>query len=196
MCIRDRETGQTLELIDITNVSQDELSNAQTKVAKNHGMPLPGLKKLTDTDITNVTSKSFGIVVLNEDGEEKVNNLIVVDDKIPCEITREFSTHADDQSGVNLRCIESLERLGGNCTYDINPTQEIGSTELVFERSLPKESPISITFSLAADGLLSVYGKDLTTQREITAEFKTESILSREELADKKAHNLAIAISS
>lgn len=190
------ETGQTLELVDITNVSQDELSNAQTKVAKNHGMPLPGLKKLTDTDITNVTSKSFGIVVLNEDGEEKVNNLIVVDDKIPCEITREYSTHADDQSGVNLRCFESLERLGGERTYDIDPDQEIGSTELVFERSLPNGSPISVTFSLGADGLLSVYGKDLTTQREITAEFKTESILSKEELVNKKAHNLAIKISS
>jgi molecular chaperone DnaK (HSP70) len=54
---------------------------------------------------------------------------------------------------------------------------------------LPKGSLVEITFSLAPDGLLSIHGKDLSTHGEIDAEFKTENILSREKLEEKKEHN-------
>lgn len=190
------ETGQDVENIDLETVETSELANAQDRVAKEQSMALPGLKKLTETHITNVTSKSFGIVVLNNAGEERVNNLIVIDDAVPKEITREFSTYEENQDGVTLRCIENTERNGPEDSIDLDPTQEIGRAELLFSRALPKGSPIEITFALAPDGLLSVHGKDLTTFGEISAEFKTESVLSSEELEAKKAHNMAITVSS
>jgi molecular chaperone DnaK len=94
--------------------------------------------------------------------------------------------------------MENIERKGPDDAPlpQVDETQEIGHAELSFSRPLPKGSPVEITFSLAADGLLSIHGKDLTTYGEIDAEFKTESILSREELEEKKKHNLAINVSS
>ena len=174
------------------------MESAQEKVAQTHGMPLPGLKKLTETKITNVTSKSFGIVVVvNENGDEGVQNLIMIDDAVPTNITQTFPTFADDQEGVDLRCMENTERRGVNDPpLPLDPLQEIGNAELRFYRPLPKDSPIEITFSLAPDGLLSIYGRDLTTDCEINAEFKTKSILSREELEQKKQHNMSITVSS
>lgn len=192
------ETGQDIKEIELEAVSKSNLENAQEKVAQTHGMPLPGLKKLTETKITNVTSKSFGIVVVvNENGDEGVQNLIMIDDAVPTNITQTFPTFADDQEGVDLRCMENTERRGVNDPpLPLDPLQEIGNAELRFSRPLPKDSPIEITFSLAPDGLLSIYGRDLTTDCEINAEFKTESILSREELEQKKQHNMSITVSS
>jgi len=191
-----KETGQDVDQVDIESVDKAHLHNAQEKVAQDHGMALPGLKKLTETRITNVTSKSFGIVVVNDDGEERVNNLIVIDDAVPKNISQEFCTFEASQEGVNLRCIENTERVGPEGTIDLDPLQEIGNAELRFDRALPKGSPIEITFSLAPDGLLSIHGKDLTTNGEISAEFNTGAILSREELETKKEHNMAITVSS
>jgi len=193
------ETGQVAETLNLDSVNEMVFKEAQEKVALKHGLALPGLKKLTETRITNVTSKSFGIVVvINENGDEGVQNLIMIDDTVPNNITRPFFTFADNQGGVTLRCMENTERKGPDVPPipQVEPTQEIGNAELRFSRSLPKGSPIEVTFSLAPDGLLSVYGKDLTTHGEIDAEFKTESILSREELEEKKEHNLAINVSS
>ena len=190
------DTGQDPEQIDLETVDETDLGNAQEKVAKVQGMALPGLKKLTETRITNVTSKSFGIVVVNDAGEERVTNLIVMDDAVPKDITREFSTFEDNQEGVDVRCIENREREGPDDTIDLDPSQEIGNAELRFSRTLPKGSPVEITFSLAPDGLLSIHGEDLTTHGKISANFKTESILSREEMVEKREHNMAITVSS
>ncbi len=190
------ETGQDVNQVDIDSVDKAHLDNAQEKVALDRGMAPSGVKKLTETRITNVTSKSFGIVVVNDEEEERVNNLIVIDDNVPKNISREFCTFEANQEGVNLRCIENTERIGPEGTIDLDPLQEIGNAELRFDRALPKGSPIEITFYLAPDGLLSIHGKDLTTNGEISAEFNTGAILSREELEEKKKHNMAISISS
>jgi len=190
------ETGQIAESLNLDSVDDVVFKEAQEKVATEHGLALPGLQKITKTKITNVTSKSFGIVVVtNEQGDEGVQNLIMIDDSVPKKITQTFPTFADDQEGVDLRCIENTERKGfDDPPIALDLIQEIGHAELRFSRSLPKGSPVEITFSLAPDGLLSIHGRDLTTHGEIETEFKTESILSREELEDKKEHNLAIKI--
>ncbi len=192
------ETGQEVQAVDLDSVEKSELENAQEKVAQAHGMALPGLKKMAEKTVTNVTSKSFGIVVMtNEEGEEGVQNLIMVDDTVPTNITRPFHTFADHQEGVMLRCMENTERSGGDDPpLPLDPLQEIGMAELTFARPLPKGSPIEVTFALAPDGLLSLYGKDLTTFGEITAEFQTESILSQEEMEEKKQRNRSITVSS
>ncbi len=192
------ETGEHAENIDLKAVDEANLKKAQEKVAMESGIALPGLKKLTETKITNVTSKSFGIVVvINEDGDKGVKNLIMIDDEVPTSVTRTFPTFLDGQEGVDLRCMENTERKGvDDPPLPLDPTQEIGKAELSFAKPLPKGSEVEITFSLAPDGLLSIHGKDLTTHGEISTEFKTESILTNDEMEEKKQHNRAISISS
>ncbi len=189
------ETGQSVDDIDISDTDDEILEEAQKTVAENEGISLPGLKRLTDTSIINVTSKSFGIVVLDSNEEEKVNNLIIVDDQVPATISKTFPTAYEGQDGAELKCVESIERIGTDELFDLDETQIIGKAELEFDRALPVGSPVEITFSLAPDGLLSVHAKDLTTDREINAQFETESILSHEEVEEKKEHQKALRIS-
>jgi molecular chaperone DnaK (HSP70) len=127
---------------------------------------------------------------------ERISNLIMVDEPVPCVITRSFGTYKDGQTGVALRCMENVERVGPEVMLELNDSSiELGSTELTFERPLPKDSKIEITFSLAPDGQLKLHGKDLTTSREIDAEFKTSAVYGRAEVEEMKSRNLKMSVS-
>lgn len=191
------QTGQTAADIDVSEVSENIRTNAEQKVAQKHGLALPGLRKLARQTIQNVTSKSFGIVVMDSTtDDERVNNLVVLDDAVPISISKQFSTYEDNQEGVQIRCMENTERVGAvDGTLLLDTSTEVGVAELRFTHPLPKGSPLEITFSLGEDGLLRVHGKDLTTHREIQAEFKTTAVLAVEEVARKKSRNMSISVS-
>jgi molecular chaperone DnaK (HSP70) len=202
-CQLDREYEKTIRALigdttgeaDLDQVDQAVIKKAQEQVAVQYNMALPGLKKILDTKITNVTSKSFGIVVVDsDDGVEKVNNLIVVDDKVPAKITKTFATHSEGQDGVSLRCVENLDRTGSEGMIDLDEELVIGTGEFSFGKPLPKGSPVEISFRLAEDGLLSIFARDLTTGKEFTANFETEAIRSAEEHQAAKSRNLAMKV--
>jgi molecular chaperone DnaK len=185
------QTGQKADQVDLAAVDTSVIEKAQSEVAQAHGLSLPGLKAMVDRTITNVTSKSFGVVVMNAQRREIVANLIEIDDAVPKTISNTFGTFEDGQIQVDLRCMENKLPQGevelGDCT-------ELGQTVLPFGKALPKDSPIEVTFELGPDGLLKVHGRDLTTGREIDAKFQTQSIMSREEEDAAKSRNLALRV--
>ena len=61
-------------------------------------------------------------------------------------------------------------------------------------RAMPKGTPLEVSFRLGPDGLLSLHGTEQTTGREIKADFKTESIMSREEVEEAKSRNLSLRV--
>jgi len=191
------ETGGEASQVDVEDVAEDVRAKAEQAVAQKHGLPLPGLRSLTKKKIRNVTSKSFGIVVIDpEADDERVNNLIVVDEAVPRSVSKQFGTYEENQEGVMLCCMENTERVGaGDRPITLETSAEVGRAELRFTRALPKGSPIEISFSLAEDGLLMVHGKDLTTDQEIEAKFTTSAILTTEEVEAKKSRNMAIVVS-
>jgi molecular chaperone DnaK (HSP70) len=167
-------------------------------VAASHGLTLPGLKRLVDTDVINVSSKSFGLKVIDQSsGREGVTNLVFVDDPVPKAITRDFSTHVEGQTEVKLEVFENHDR---NTDADalLDPEAEctlLGEAQLSFLQALPQGSPIEVTFELTPDGLLKLHGKDLTTHQEIQADFKTESLMPAEDMASAKSHALGLQVS-
>ena len=189
----EEKTGQSNS--DIHTLGGAVVEEAQKEVAEAHGLALPGMKNIIKKKITNVTSKGFGIVVHDRSqNKEVVANLIYADDKVPTEIMQKFGTHEDGQIQADLRCMENLEREPGTCV-EVGTCRELGQAVLGFEKPLPVDSPVEITFSLGDDGLLSVKGLDLTTNREVIAEFKTDSIMTREQETAAKSRNLAMAVS-
>lgn len=187
------QSGQSIEEVDIDSLSQSQIEDAHSQVALDEGLSLPGLQKMVNPKITNVTSKSFGIVVFDDDETELVTNLIIVDDEVPKKVTKQFSTFSDNQEGVVLRCFESIDR--NEQMYQFAQEQQIGEAELVFKYALPKGSPIEVTFALTEDGLLNLHAKDLATETEIHADFNTASLLSSEELDMRKTHHMEFTIS-
>ncbi|HEY0014854.1 MAG TPA: Hsp70 family protein [Longimicrobium sp.] len=186
-------TGQEAEAVDLQSVDAGVLAAAQKEVASVHGLSLPGLQKLVDKKMVDVTSKSFGIVVIDEYDQEVVANLIQRDHRVPTESTQKFGTHAEGQVQVDLRCMENSFR--DESTVAPADCKEIGVAVLEFGRAMPKGSPIEVTFALGPDGLLRLRGVDLSTGRDIKAEFRTESIMSHEEVEQARSRNLALAVS-
>jgi molecular chaperone DnaK (HSP70) len=180
----------------LNNIQIETLKKAQKEVIQEKGLiGLSGAKKIIETTIKNVTAKSFGIEVIDSNENEKIVNLITVDDEIPTVTTQVFPTAYDSQSSVNLICYENTERVENNYLLDLESSTKVGSAILEFEYPLPIGSEIEITFSLSEDGLLKVYGRDLTTNRDIEAEFQTESILSNKALSQAKEQRKSITVS-
>lgn len=189
-----QQTGQDAADVDLLTIGGKVVEEAQERVAQDHGLTLPAVQKMAKTKIVNVTSKSFGIVVIDpQRGQEVVSNLILVDSPVPIEKTQQFGTHEDNQQSAELRCMENQASNG--VPVDLAECREVGKAELHFRKELPARSPVEITFKLSADGLLYVRGRDLTTNAEIDAKFATESIMQKEELEESKSRNLAMVVS-
>ncbi len=199
MCNLDREIklevqdilGEKVENID--DVPEDELNRAREKVAEKRGMSLPDLNDLANKKVINVTSRSFGVVVIDSnDKHEKVSNLIFVDDSLPADVTQTFSVYRDGQEGVTIRCIENTLREEN---IELNPEEEIGQAELRFTKPLPAGSEVEISFHLSDDGLLKVHARDMTTNSEIDSQFNTLCIMKDEEMEEAKSQMLTQTIS-
>jgi molecular chaperone DnaK (HSP70) len=194
------ETGESTKDLTNEDIPIYKRKQAEKYVAQIHGLALPGLQKLINKKIRNVTSKSFGIVVtdLNDPNEiERVQNLIVIDDEVPTTISHPFFTTKENQTSVLLRCVENIQRIGPYDGFtELSDSIEVGRTNLEFGKVMPKHSPIEVTFKLAEDGLLSLHGLDLTdNNNEINAIFETAAILSQQEIEASKAITLAKKVS-
>lgn len=186
------QTGQQQDEVKIDEVAPAVLDQAQREVARAHGLSLPGLKALHEKTIVNVSSKSFGIVVMNHQNREVVVNLIEKDEAVPTSRTQQFGTHQEGQVQADLRCRES--QLRGQEELEVSETQEIGDAVLPFAHPLPKGAPIEVTFTLGPDGLLTLKARDLSSQGSVDAEWRTGAILSKEEEAEARSRNIALKV--
>jgi len=182
-----------LESLQAQGVSEDDAPSPKTieEVARELGVPGPVVEDMQRTKVRNVTSRSFGVQVVDAvTDEDRLCNLIQVDATVPCSYTQVFGTHKDNQGGATLVCMENRERTGPDDAIPIQPEWvETGRAQLTFERPLPKGSPVEITYELLEDGLLKLHARDLTTNREIRAEFQTRAIMTADELAEAtRAH--------
>jgi molecular chaperone DnaK (HSP70) len=190
--------GGSADAIDLDAVASDVKEAAQREVATAHGLALPGLKEIVDRSIVNVSSKSFGLVVINDEvtRKEVVANLVVADDQVPRDVTDQFHTLDEGQSGIDLRVMENQIRTHPGETIELsvcNP-EPLGSVVLSFARELPKGSPVEVTFRLAPDGTLTLHARDLTTGGEVNADFETGATMSTKELAETRSRALAMTV--
>ncbi|CAM2065135.1 Hsp70 family protein [Sulfidibacter corallicola] len=188
------ETGQATEQVDLA-LGGSTVERAKEEVAMEHGLTLPGLQKIVDKVISNVTSKSFGVRVYDPvRGCQAVANLIHVNDRVPTTASQQFGTQNDGQTQADLVCMENLQdESKGTVSEDL--CREVGQAVLDFRKPMKRGAPVEITFDLSADGLLSMKGKDLTGGLEVQAEWLTAAIMNEEELSQAKSRNLAMAVS-
>jgi molecular chaperone DnaK len=86
--------------------------------------------------------------------------LIAANSPVPCDRTRVFSTGSDNQTQVFIRVAQGEGRKFSDNTY-------LGELELSGLAPQPRGEPqIEVTFSLDADGILSVRAKDRISGRE------------------------------
>jgi molecular chaperone DnaK len=192
------QVGGSAETIDMATVSNEVKEAAQREVASAHGLALPGLKQIVERSITNISSKSFGLLTVEDDAarREYVTNLVVADDPVPRDISQPFHTLDEGQVDIELRVMENQIRTAAGGRVELSDCQPdpLGTALLKFARPLPKHSPVEVTFRLAPDGCLTVHARDLTTGGEVDAAFETGSTMSSEQLNKTRSRALATTV--
>ncbi len=142
----------------------------------------------TKTIIKNITSKSFGIELVRDngtaEGESYIENLIFANDILPRDETLGCATFMDLQKNVLLKVYESdiTEK-----EYAVNDDFYLGEVLLELDRPMPKGSPIDINFKFDVEGILHVTGTDCTTGKNKSMELKSDSVMTEEQIQEQKA---------
>lgn len=136
----------------------------------------------SDIVLLDVTSLSLGIVTMND----VVSVIIPNNTTIPVERSQVYSTASDNQPAVWIEVTQGERKFGKD-------NKHIGSFELDGIPPAPKGVPqIEVTFSISADGIISVSAKDKGTGKEQSIKIEGSTKLSDEEIqrmrADAEAH--------
>lgn len=185
--------GVPSETVNLDQVDQKVIDAIEQELATDYGLQLPAVKKSLDTKITNVTSRSFGLVAWNpQNGREEVSNMILRNDPLPASVTKTFGTRDDNQNTVELTIVDNLSN---DRAYEVADSRKIGKTELLLPLGLPASSPIEITFNLDDQGRLHMRARELKEGREVEIELQTESVTSEEEIQAATERSKSLVVS-
>lgn len=177
---------------DEKEATAQEIEQAQREVADELGFALPSVKQYEELIITNVTSRSFGVVALDASRKEVVFNLIRLNDTVPAETTQRFGTLTDNQQNAEIRIMENII---SNESASLSDSEEIGNAMLSLPAGLRAGSPIEITFHLDEQGRLHGTARELSANRTIEVEIETLRIISQEQLEEAKSRSMQLVVS-
>ena len=192
----DNEIEQTIkeeeEKGNTPTLSPEAKKDIIEQASEKFGIGSDQAENLSETIITNVTSKSFGIIANVNNDEQKVVNLVMKNDTLPCEVTQEFGTIEANQENVLLQVMENEV---SDETLEIENAVSIGNAVLELPAGLPKGSPIRVTFVLNLDGRLDITGLEVTDNRIVKASIETTSVITKEEVEIAKKRSTAMKVS-
>jgi molecular chaperone DnaK (HSP70) len=141
--------------------------------------------------ITDVTSKSFGIIAHNPQDEEIVFNLILRNTSVPERIKKTFYTAVPNQETVLIRIMESET---SDKEIDPDYAVEIGTAILDLPAGLPADLPIEISFELNQEGRLNIQAIESSGNRSVKVKIETKAVIRGQELetAKVRCQNLVI----
>ncbi len=137
-------------------------------------------KRLNAVRTSDVNSHSLGIKISDpSDRSRKINHIMIPrNTPVPHSVKQRFGTNTDGQSRVHVEILE------GDA---IDPTAcELIGDFRVFNlpSSLPKGSPIEITYAYDSSGRISATAKELTGDNEATAEIVRDSGMNDKEIVN------------
>ena len=153
---------------DLTVATQEDLHHAAKEVADEYQLPIVSVTG-SMRRARNVTSKTFGIMVLDGYDDHNrpllsVSNLIYRNTPIPTECTEQYATIADKQQIVVVELVENScdapENGAPESFVDIDQTVSLWNGELPVRPDLPIYSPIDVTFKIDVNGRLFIVAYD------------------------------------
>lgn len=186
------KTGKDIEIEDLESDGdlEDILGEVEQIVADETGHTLDDVKR-SRVKISNVASKSFGVVAHNMDDEEIVYNLILKNSTVPIVTTKAFGTAVDDQEQVAVQIMEN-----GSSDISAKPgnSVEIGQALLDLPAGLKKDTPIDITFRLNEEGRLQITAMELTESKTVNVSIDTRSVIQGEDFEKAKVRSRSIVV--
>ena len=186
-----QKQGVSEKDVDTSKVDTDTLNDAQAEVAEMYGLPSKVVSTATTAKIVNVTSRSFGVIILDQSKKKVVSNLIFKNDSVPAEATRNFGTSEDNQENV---LIEIVDNFSSDQIYEVEGSHKLGEAILSIPPNLPAGSAIQITYKINEQGLLHMYAKELKEERDVQITIEIQDGISQKELEEAKERSKDLAI--
>jgi len=163
------------------DLTPNEKEQVIYELATSTGHREEDIKTAITTSLKKVATKSYGIRAL-KNGQEVVRNLIVKQTPVPCEGSQTFGTAGPNADEIDL-VVFTNDESEGDTSQDM--CLELGQAVFALDGNLPAKAPIEITFKLDAEGSLTLVGLDKTHGKTIEAQFKSDGVMSAEEIAIK-----------
>ncbi len=194
----EKKTGKSIDqtkegvgLVSLNGeVSEEIVSETAKEMSEELGYAMPAIEG-SMVKISDVTSKSFGIVVKNVKLEEHVFNLILKNTAVPVKATKDFYTAVDNQDTVLIRIMENDTN---EQTAPLDDSENIGTAVFTLPQGLPKDSKILIYFDMNSEGRLQITAEEMTDSRTVEVTIETKSVIQGEELQIAKERSQSLIV--
>jgi molecular chaperone DnaK (HSP70) len=187
------KTGRSMEELDDINDPEldDVLEEVEQLVADDTGYTLAEVKR-SRVKISNVTSKSFGVIAHNPSDDEIVFNLILKNTTVPITTKRSFGTAVDDQEAAYIRI---MENESNEVVTNPNHAVEIGTAVLELPPGIKADTPVEIMFKLNEEGRLEITALENTTSKKVRVTVETKSVIQGQEFENAKERSRHLVVS-
>ncbi len=131
--------------------------------------------------VHNVLSKTFGIKVSDESGNDYVSNIVFRDVTLPIVDNKTFYPFVDGQPSIEVDIYENnAYKNDDGLRVDILDSNLVGSFPMQLPDDVTKNTPINVRFSVGNDGMLSAYVECKNEHTEY--QLKTKTFMNEEEI--------------
>ena len=179
-----------IELTDAVKLTSEQLDVAAQEVADSTGYTLAAVQN-SAVKIKDVASKSFGVVVWNQNQEEVVFNLILKNTPVPFNASKAFFTGVANQEKVLIRIMENET---SEKTIPTSHATEIGTAVLELPMNLPEDLRVDIKFQLNKEGRLQITAVETADLRSVEVIINTDSVIKGKELEEAKTRSQGLVV--
>jgi molecular chaperone DnaK len=165
----------------------------ERRVAEKAGVELVKLQQLTETVVTNVCSRGFGVQVLRDGvthaqspDDFYVDHLIKPNTPLPVDppVEETYQTVLPNQSSVHLVL---MEQAGTALSERMQDNGEVESGDFILSGSDPAGTPIHVSMGMENSGVLTIVARD-PSGRELTFSATPDgAVMSAEQIAQSAA---------
>ena len=149
--------GQLTQGQSIADADAGAVQQAAAKTATEYGLSAQAVTDLVNTEVSNVTSRGFGVAIIDENDTEIVSFIAHSQDTLPITVEETFATTVDNQTAVQVQVYEQATSVESAALADNKMIVE-GMLEGV-PSGHPKGTPVHVVFTMGRDQTIEVSAK-------------------------------------
>lgn len=175
------KAGKTVEEVKEENLLTGELDK---KFAISAGGSAGSALKL---NITNVLSRTYGIVAL-QNGKPVICNMLMINDQLPSTKTQRFYTAEDNQDAVVISVYESRST---DEVMELEDRVALTDIDMRFTKKVPYNTAVDMTMALDNAGMLHIIAEEQQYHSKLDTTFQLSN-----QMTDDEMNSAALRMSS